>query len=174
MMERAESGEGFSVLDGVALVMGAAVASVHIRGILRDGVTGFVWVLVWGTFSWVALTATGPFLYLVRRYARRIAGYPNIGDRLWAMLGLPWLMTAILRSAATGGEPRRDDLFAASLSAGLVVVSLISLVVVWTTWVMVSPEKSARTASTPWTNRVGLILAIAWPVQCGVGMIVVS
>ena len=30
------------------------------------------------------------------------------------------------------------------------------------------------TSSAPWTNRVGLILAIAWPIQCGLGMVVLS
>ena len=34
---------------------------------------------------------------------------------------------------------------------------------------MVPPEEAARTAATPWTNRVGLILSVAWPIQCGVG-----
>lgn len=174
MMERAETGDGFSVLDGVALVMGAAVASVHIRGVIRDGLTGFFWVLVWVTFTWVALTATGPFLFLVRRFARRLPDYPKVGDGLWAALGLPWLLTAVLRSTASGAGPRRDDLFATGLSVGLAIVSLIALVVVWTTWVMVPPEQASRAASTPWTNRVGLVLAVAWPVQCGIGMVVIS
>ena len=42
------------------------------------------------------------------------------------------------------------------------------------TWVTVSPEVAARTAAPTWTNRVGLVLAIAWPVQCGVGMAVLG
>jgi hypothetical protein len=56
----------------------------------------------------------------------------------------------------------------------LAVVCLIALAVVWLTWVMVPPEQASRTASTPWTNRVGLILSIAWPIQCGLGMVVVT
>jgi hypothetical protein len=174
MMDRAETGNGFSVLDGIALVTGAAVASVHFRSVIREGLTAFGWVLIWGTFTWVAVTASGPFLFLVHRFARRSADYPKIGDGLWALLGLPWLLTAVLRSAGPGREPPRDDLFATALSTSLAVASLISLAVVWRTWVMVPPERAAQTAATPWTNRVGLIVAIAWPIQCGIGMVVVS
>ena len=47
MMERVEPGEGFTVLDGVALVMGAAVASVHLRGVIRDDLNAFGWALAW-------------------------------------------------------------------------------------------------------------------------------
>ncbi len=174
MMERAGPGEGFSVLDGVALVTGAAVASVHVRGIIRDGLTGPGWALIWVTFSWVALTAAGPFVFLGRRFARRLAGYPKVGDTLWALLGLPWIVTALLRSAAMGEGHRGDDLVAAVLGVGLGGASLIALGVVWATWVLVPPEQASRTAAAPWTNRVGLILSVAWPVQCGLGMVVVG
>src|SRR4051794_38293304 len=120
MRDQADSGGGFSVLDGVALVTGAAVASVHIRGVIRvtdhPGIDGFGWVLVWGTFAWVAVTAAGPFVFLVRRFARRISDYPKVGDQLWAVLGLPWLSTAVLNSTMPLGEPTRNDLLAATLS----------------------------------------------------------
>jgi hypothetical protein len=174
MMDRAGGGDGFRVLDGAALVMGAAVASVHIRNIIRDNLSGFGWVLVWCTFTWVALTATGPFLFLVRRFARQLPGYPQVGDGLWALLGIPWLMTAILRSTTDDGVSGNDEFFAAGLGVGLAIASLIALGVVWKTWVMVPPEQAARTASTPWTNRVGLALAIAWPIQCGIGLVLIG
>jgi hypothetical protein len=170
-----DSGGGFSVLDGVAVVTGAAVASVHIRAVMRDGLTGLGWVLVWGTFTWVAVTAAGPFVFLVRRFVRRVAEYPKVGDWLWALLGLPWVLTAVMRSAAGGdGSGPRDELFTAGLTVGLTASSLIALAVVWTSWVMVPPEQAARAAALPWTNRVGLILSVAWPVQCGVGMVVIG
>jgi hypothetical protein len=174
MMDRAAGGDGFRVLDGAALVMGAAVASVHIRNIIHDNLGAGGWVLVWCTFTWVALTATGPFLFLVRRFARRLPGYPQVGDGLWALLGCPWLMTAIVRSTAADGAVEKDEFFAAGLGVALAIASLIALVVVWKTWVMVPPEQAAQTASMPWTNRVGLVLAVAWPVQCGIGLVVTS
>ena len=99
MTEQSDPGEGFTVLDGAASVMGAAVASVHIRSVIRDELTTFYWALMCCTFTWVAVTATGPFLFVVRRFARRLENYPKVGDRLWALLGLPWLLTAFLRSA---------------------------------------------------------------------------
>jgi hypothetical protein len=171
MMDRAGGGEGFRVLDGAALVMGAAVASVHIRYIIRDNLNAFGWILVWCTFSWVSLTATGPFLFLGRRFARKLPAYPLVGDCLWALLGIPWLMTAIVRSTA---DNVADENYEAGLGVGVAIACLIALAVVYRTWVIVPPEQAARTAATPWTNRVGLVLAVAWPIQCGIGLVLVS
>ena len=83
-------------------------------------------------------------------------------------------MTAVLQSATPGTEPRHNPLFSATLIVGLAVVCLIALIVVWGTWVMVPPDKAAAVDAAPWTNRVGLILSIAWPIQCGLGMVVLS
>jgi hypothetical protein len=176
MRERSESGGGFSVLDGAAIVTGAAVASVHIRGVNRDGdnLAGPGWLLIWGTFAWVALTAAGPFLFLFRRFLRRLADYPKVGDTLWAVLGLPWLVTAAIRSATPRDPHRREDLIALGLTIGLALACLIALAVVWKRWVLVPPEEASRIASAPWTNRIGLILSVAWPIQCGVGLVIVG
>jgi hypothetical protein len=173
-MERIDRGGGFSVLDGAALVVGAAIASIHVRGIRRADLSGPGWIMIGLTFSGVAVTASGPFIYLARRFVRKLPNYPKIGDRLWALLGLPWLVTALLQSATPGTEPRHDPLFSATLSVGLGIVCLIALIVVWSTWVMVPPEHAARVDAAPWTNRLGLILSIAWPIQCGLGMVVLS
>jgi hypothetical protein len=173
-MERIDEGEGFSILDGAALVMGSAIASIHILGVRRWGLSGANWVIVALTFASVALTATGPFIFLERRYARRIPTYPQIGDRLWALLGLPWLVTALGQSAAPTSDPGHNPWFTMMLSIGLAIVCLVAVAVVWSTWVMVSPQQAARVEAAPWTNRVGLILSIAWPLQCGLGMVVLS
>jgi hypothetical protein len=173
-MERVDTGGGFRVLDGAALVMGSAIASIHTLPVMRSDLTGAGWIMIGITFTWVAVTATGPFLYLARRFAHRLANYPKIGDRLWALLGIPWLATAVVQSAAPGSEPRHNYLFTTTLSVGLGLACLITLGVVWSTWVMVPPEQAARVEASPWTNRVGLILAIAWPIQCGLGMVVLS
>jgi hypothetical protein len=174
MMDRMNRSDGFRVLDGVALVMGAAVASVHIREVIRDNLSSFGWTLVWCTFTWVSITATGPFLLLVRRFAQRSPGYPRVGDKLWAVLGVPWILGALVRSVLGNGTSPHDATFSMGLMVSLVVTSLIALGVVWTTWVMVSPEQASRTASRPWTNRIGLFLAIGWPIQCGIGLVVIS
>jgi hypothetical protein len=173
-MERIDTGDGFSVLDGAALVMGSAIASIHTLRVMRSDLSGAGWVMLWLTFAWVATTSTGPFLYLARRFARRLTDYPKIGDRLWAMLGLPWLLTAVIQSATAGSEPRPNSLFTTTLGVGLGLVCLVTLAVVWSTWVMVPPEQAARVEASPWTNRVGLILAITWPIQCGLGLVVLS
>jgi hypothetical protein len=173
-MERIDRGGGFSVLDGAALVMGSAIASIHIVGVWRDNLSGAGWVMIGLTFTWVAVTAAGPFIYLVRRFARRVPDYPKIGDRLWALLGLPWLVTALVQSAVAGNEPRHNPLYATTLSVGLASVCLIAMGVVWGTWVIVPAQQAARVEAAPWTNRVGLVLSISWPIQCGLGMLVLS
>jgi hypothetical protein len=175
MKDRGEAaGGGFSVLDGAALVTGAAVASIHIRAVIRESehLAAPGWLLIWGTFAWVALTAAGPFLFLVRRFLRRLPDYPKVGDVLWAVLGLPWFLTALIRSALPGDPRRQGDLFALGLSTLLGLACLTALTVVWQRWVTVSPEEAERTAAAPWTNRIGLILSVAWPIQCGVGLVV--
>jgi hypothetical protein len=170
MKQPGGSGGGFGVLDGAAMVIGAAVASVHIRGVIRDNLAAPGWALVWGTFAWVALTAAGPFLMAIRRFVRRLADYPKVGDFLWTVLGLPWLLTAVLRSAAPGDA----TLVAVGLFVGLGIASAIVMTVVWKRWVMVTPEVAARTASPPWTNRVGLFLSVAWPIQYGAVLVVID
>jgi hypothetical protein len=173
-MDQPPPGSDINVLDGLALVMGSAIGSVHILRIIRSGLSGAGWLMVWLTFAWVAITASGPFMYLARRYLRHLEGYPRIGDLLWALMGVPWLMTAVIQSALPATEPGQNPLFAGTLSVGLALACIIALGVVWRTWVMVSPEQASRLEAAPWTSRVGLILAIAWPIQCGLGMVVLS
>lgn len=176
MRERSDGG-GFTVLDGVALVMGAAVASIHLRELVsqRRDLTALGWGLVWLTFTGVALSATGPFLFLERRYGRRPAGYPRRGDWLWAVLGLPWSVTAALRPApGPPGRASEATLYALLLGLLLGAASLIALGVVWNTWVIRPPVASQGSPPAPWTDRVGLALAVAWPLQCGFGLVVLG
>jgi hypothetical protein len=173
-MERIDKGEGFGILDGGALVIGSAVASIHILGVRRLDISGVNWFIVALTFAWVAVTAAGPFVFLERRYGGRIPSYPQIGDSLWALLGIPWVVTGLVQSAAPTSEPGHNPWFAMTLSTGLAIVCLIAVAVVWSNWVMVPPQQAARVEAAPWTNRVGLVLSIAWPIQCGSGMVVLS
>lgn len=171
---RPEGSGGFTLIDGAALVTGAAVASVHIRGVVDQGLPGGGWVILWATFGGVAITAAGPFMFLGRRFGRRTAGYPRMGDVLWAILGIPWVLAAILRTATPASGPKPGDVVAASLSFGLVIASLVALAVVWSRWVLLPVEEVASGPATPWTNRLGLVLSVAWPLQCGFGLIVIS
>ena len=173
-MGRIDTRDGFNVLDGAALVGGAAIASIHILAVPRENLSEpgcFVSAL---TFSWLAVTAAGPFIFLVRRFARSTPHYPRVGDRLWALLGSPWLVTALLRSATSDRGQPYEPLFTMILSAGLAIVCLIALFILWNTWVVVPPEQAQRIEVASWTNRVGLILSIAWPIQCGLGLIIIG
>jgi hypothetical protein len=166
---------GITVLDGASFVAAAAIASVHVRDVIRPEPMGAGWTIVVGTFCWITVTAAGPFLFLVRRFVRRLPGYPGVGDWLWALLGLPWLLTALTPVPNVPGPlPLGKEIHSLFLGVGLAVVSLVAAAVVWATWVMVPPHRASETFSGPWTNRVGLCLAIAWPIQCGVGLVVVG
>jgi hypothetical protein len=173
-MERSTISSGFSVLDLAALVMGSAIASIQVLRVMREDLTLGSWVMIGLVFAGVTLTAAGPFVFLARRFARREPGYPKIGDRLWALLGIPWFVSAVIKSVTPGNEPRYDPFFATTLSVGLGIACMTAFAVVWNTWVMVPPEQATRIESGAWTNRVGLIVAIGWPLQCGLGMIVLS
>ena len=84
-MDRIDTGADSASSTGRALVMGSAIASIHTLRVMRGDLTGAGWVMIWLTFAWVAITAAGPFLFLARRFARRLSDYPKIGDRLWAL-----------------------------------------------------------------------------------------
>jgi hypothetical protein len=173
-MERIDEGNGFSVLDGAALVVGAAIASIHILGVAREDLYGPGWFIIGATFCLVAVTAAGPFVFLARRFARRLHNYPKVGDRLWAVLGIPWLASGLIQSATPGSVQRHNPLFITTLVLGLAVACLVTLAVVWGTWVMVPAEQGQEVQAAPWSNRVGLILSVAWPIQCGLGLVVLS
>jgi hypothetical protein len=164
--------QGLTLLDVAALVTGAAVASVHIRGAVPNPVASAGSVLVWLTFAGVAVTAAGPLVFLARRFGRRPPGYPRAGDWLWLLLGMPWILTALIQTATAGAGTGRGVLYVEGLSLGLALVCLIALGMVWKTWVAVPAEQLARTGPRPWTDRVGLILAVLWPLQCGFGLVV--
>jgi len=165
---------GVTMLDGAALVIGAAVASTQVRGVFPDRLTGAGWSLVWWTFAGIALSAAGPFVFLARRYWRRPPGYPQIGDYLWTILGLPWVLTAPLRTAmhVTGAQP--DPFVALALSLGIGTASLVALVVVWKTWVLAAPASAVALEPPAWTDRVGLTLASSFPLQWGFGLVVLG
>ncbi|MDB5350865.1 MAG: hypothetical protein JWN86_2112 [Planctomycetota bacterium] len=169
-----DRGDGFTVLDGVALVVAAAVASVHMRGPVQLA-AGAVWGLVWIAFGGVALTAAGPILFLIRRYGRRSEGYPRIGDRLWALLGTPWLLTAPLRSGPGGAVSRSLGLYSTILTITVGAASVLVLAVLWKVWVLTPPgARDFKNDPAPWTARMGMALSVAWPLQCGFLLVVLD
>ena len=168
-MDRVDAGAGFSVLDGGALVMGSAIASVHILCATRGDLSGAGWFMMGLTFTWVAITAAGPFIFLARRFARRLSNYPKMGDWLWALLGIPWLASAVLQSAAPGSEPRPNPLFAMTLSIGLAIVCMIA-VIRRLEHLGYGPPRSGRAGrggSLDQSRRPDLSNRLASPMWCG-------
>lgn len=175
---KATTGSGFTLLDGIALVIGAAIASVHLRQAApTEAMSGAGWVMMWLTFSGIALTASGPFLSLIRWISGRPGTPARLGDRLWLLLGTPWVVAALPRIVAGPGREGEDligQLSEFALVTGLGVATLVTLAVVWSRWVMVPPDAPGEGGAGSWTHRVGLSLAVAWPLQCGLGMVVMG
>lgn len=169
---------GFTLLDGIALVAGAAIASVHLREAApEEELAGAGWVLMWLTFGGIALTASGPFLALIRHFSGRPGIPVRLGDRLWVLLGIPWVLAAlslILVNPRREEGPLADQLYEFSLTIGLGLASLITLVMIWSRWIMVPPEAKMVEERCGWTHKFGLTLAVAWPIQCGLGMVVLG
>lgn len=177
------TGGGFSVLDGAAVVVGATIASVHLRDLATSpGLSAFGWGLVWITLTGIAISATGPFLFVLRKYLRRVPAYPRVGDTLWMLLGLPWVLSAPVHGSREssvlinrpGATANTLDMYAICLWGAQAIVCMIVLVVVWKTWVLATPEVQTSRESLPWTDRLGVALAVAWPLQCGLSLVVVG
>jgi hypothetical protein len=170
----ADRDDGFTVLDGAALVVASAVASVHMRGPVQAAV-GAGWGLLWVAFAGVGLTAAGPILYLMRRYGRRPEGYPRIGDRLWALLGTPWLIASPFRAGPVGEVSRSLGLYASLLTFSVAAACIAVPAVLWKVWVLTPPQaRPPAHGPSPWTARMGLAIAVAWPLQCGLLLVVLD
>ncbi len=171
-----------SITDWLALVGGAALASVHFRRLdFRADRNLLLWAPVWLLFALVSTTAAGPLVLASRTIQnRRFAGTPMIGEVLWAILGVPWVLAGLLRITQTSysnATPSGDELYILVLATSIALGCLIVLGLLWVRWVRApSAVIEARDGpiSRSWSNRVGFVLAIAWPVQCGAGLFVAS
>ncbi|WZO96256.1 hypothetical protein EP7_003245 [Isosphaeraceae bacterium EP7] len=163
-------GNDLTMPDLAAFVVGAAVASAHLRPQLDGGILGVTWLILGPVFVLISVTASGPFLLWIRRRVRRVSGYPKLGDLLWGMLGAPWVIFAPF-----AGHAHSDvSLAAIGLSWSLGLACVVALAAVVLNWSNVSPERASLTAGPPWTNRLGLFLAVAWPFQCASCLAVLS
>jgi hypothetical protein len=171
---------GLTMLDAAALVTGGAVASVHFRDFEEDiaGLGLLGWALLVPAFAWLALTAAGPFVFLVRRFSRRPDGYPGPYDWLWLGFGLPWMVAALVRSALGGLPDGTGTAYSAFLFLALAAATVPALTRLWrslprfepTASGGVAPPTSAEPAS--WTGRIGRAVAVLWPLQFGLGLAV--
>lgn len=166
---------GLTMLDAAALVLGAAVGSVHLRPFATRGLNTGDSLLFWPAFLGIALTASGPFILLGHQLARRSLRRPEHGEILWGILGLPWLLTSVLRASARSLGPRMIAIYPTALSVLLSIACLATFALVWRFWITPAASHSpSEPHPVPWTARVGAFLAIAWPLQGGLALIVVS
>jgi hypothetical protein len=164
---------GLTILDALALTAGAAVGSIHVRPFLFPASAAGAWLMLSLVLFWIAITAAGPFIYVVHKYSRPVPGFPRTGDRLWTILGLPWVATAVVRTIYPATqEAHMDDWFTPILWACVGLACCVAGSIVWTTWIAVPSGTATQTAGPPWTNRLGLVLGVTWPLQCAASMVV--
>lgn len=172
---------GITMLDAAAFVTGGAVASVHFRD-FEDEISGLTllgWALLVPAFAWLALTAAGPFVFLVRRFSRRPDGYPGPDDYLWLAFGIPWVVAALVRSGPGSLPGGVNSAYAAGLFLGLAAATAPALVRLWRSLPRIdpvatgaAPHSAPRQHPASWTERIGRAVAVAWPLQFGLGLVV--
>lgn len=171
---------GITMLDAAALVTGGAVASVHFRDFEEEisGLSFLGWALLVPAFAWLALTAAGPFVFLVRRFSRRPDDYPSPDDCLWLAFGLPWAVAALVRSGSGGLPEGANSVYGAGLFLGLAGATAPALVRLWRSLPQIDPLAAGPPPPAPprpprsWTARIGRAVSVAWPLQFGLGLIV--
>ncbi len=173
-----EISRGFTMLDVAAVILGAAIASIHVRLAVPAPHGKATWFFGVALFLWLSLTATGPFLYLSRRLIPRTGvPWPLVGDRLWVLWGCPWVISAVVESAinprasATG---QLEPIYVGSLGLGLFLATTIALPVLAARYLWGEPGGVGRAAGANWTQWVGLGLSATWPIQCGVGLVLMG
>lgn len=168
----------FTVLDGGAFVIGAAVAAAHLRLAFPAPRGGAAWCFVGAVFLWLAVTTAGPFVYLTRRLPRRPGWTPRVGDRLWLLWGLPWIGPGVVAALRRpGGAPpadRLDPIYVGALGIGLFLATAVAVPVLATRLLWGEPGRGGRAGGPSWTQGVGLALSAAWPIQVGVGLLVIG
>lgn len=188
---------GFTMPDGLAIVAGAAVASVHLRDALPLVLDGWSWLLAAFAFGGITITATGPF---VAAFAAWVGPAPpprepprlRTGEKLWLALGTPWGLFGVLRTAMPTESIAPDGWVRQLFFAALGLTTLVVFAVAWRTWLRPpadplpllgadssrppglaaesEPEPEQEQAST-WTNRIGFVLAMLWPLQFALAML---
>lgn len=147
------------MLDVTALVIGAAIASVHTRAAFLNQQAGPGRWIVGVAFLGIAITASGPFLAWVR--LEKIG--ETDGIRYWRALGWPWAAAAIVRAAA----PWARGTVLVILVGGLLLAGAFAVVELWRTRIRLGVDQTppAPIVARHWTDSFGIALAIAWPWQ---------
>ncbi len=169
---------GFTLLDGCSMVLGAAIAAVHVRVFHPTPHHLAGWVLVGGLFGLLSLTASGPFLYMSKRFVtRRTLEYPQVGDRLWVLWGSPWVISAVVEAVSSSNATnpgRPDPIYVGSLGLGLFLATMIAVPIFGSLYLWGDPGATRRSAGIAWSQTIGLALTATWPIQCGVGLVLMG
>jgi hypothetical protein len=175
MTRENQPARGFRLLDGLGLVLGAAVASAHLRIMMREA-QGIGWIIAWIVFTGVALTAAGPFQVALCWLLGDFRSNPRLGLLLWGLLGTPWLLTAPLSPMApeTRHGAEAQSLYHQSLVGGVALASIIVLCVMWVRWVRRSSRIEPDTDHWIWQERLAWLLCICWPLQSGFVLLILA
>lgn len=162
--------EGLTTLDAVALVTGAAMASVHVRALFTDQPGPFTLAVLVTLFCWMSLASSGPFVFVIRRFARHLPGYPGLGDVLWLISGLPWVISGVVRTGSSTSylDPAADRAYAATL------IGSVAVAIGWSLLIVVRHGAAACVADRTWTEWAGLLAAGLWPLQALTAFVILN
>lgn len=163
---RPDGRDEFHLLDGAALVVGYAVASMLIRAYWPDGEPPSVveTSAIGLVYLWLGFAMSGPVVLLIRR---PLAVEPGQDDRpeprtwaelAWLIIGFYWIaLTLIVVPARMQGARLLDT---AALGVFPVIASLVLRVVgPRQSWARSRP----RADRPSWTHRAGVVLLLTWP-----------
>lgn len=167
---------GVRVVDLLALVIACAVGAMHTRTVIPENQVGDYWIMSSIMILGISLTACGPLLCLCDRLLgqtpRPDGRGSRIGEWIWIVLGLPWLISAAVRVAVPSTTSELSEFASMALFVGLGIACLTTQILIWVAWENRYSEKPWE--ETWWRGRFGLVLAVAWPVQWALGLMVLT
>lgn len=113
---RNETG-AFGVQDGGSLVVGGAIASLHLRDVVPSDPSGVSALMALAMILGIGVTASGPLIVGLHAWSAQGWVRPSRGEWVWALAGLPWILAALAR--VLFGVPPQG---ASTILAGTLVV----------------------------------------------------
>ncbi|ADV60811.1 hypothetical protein Isop_0214 [Isosphaera pallida ATCC 43644] len=87
----------FGVLDGVSLVAGGAIASLHLRDVVPSDPSSASALMALAMIVGIGVTASGPLIVGLHAWSAQGWVRPSRGEWVWALAGLPWIGAALAR-----------------------------------------------------------------------------
>jgi hypothetical protein len=149
----------------LAAMTGVAIAAFNLRAAITDNRDSGEMIFFALVGLGIALTAAGPTMWFLGQRPRIAA--ERMGPMLWAILGAPWWIATLDLSLELPGHLSLYQLIVGPMIWVINVLALVALILGWSATVV---RNTGRPVS--WSQGIGMALAVAWPVQIGLGLVV--